>query len=73
MRGEGVRTEKVSLSISKETSARLTSYCDERLVNKSRLVSRLIREFLDRTESGQKKQFENGIPEPAEGKQEERA
>ena len=62
MRGEKVRTEKVSLSISKDTNARLTSYCDERLINKSRLVSRLIREFLEGAESSQKKPQEDGKP-----------
>lgn len=71
MRGDKVRTEKVSLSISKETNAQLTAYCEDRLVNKSKLVSRLIRDFLDNATAQQKKQTENG--KPAEGKQEERA
>jgi metal-responsive CopG/Arc/MetJ family transcriptional regulator len=67
MRGDKVRTEKVSLSISKDTNAQLTAYCEERLMNKSKLVSRLIRDFLDKVQ--QKKHSDNG--KPAEGKQEE--
>ncbi len=68
MRGDKVRTEKVSLSISKETNAQLTAYCEERLINKSKLVSRLIRDFLDRSGTQQKKQTDNGRPESTEGK-----
>jgi metal-responsive CopG/Arc/MetJ family transcriptional regulator len=69
MRGDKVRTEKVSLSISKDTNAQLTVYCEERLMNKSKLVSRLIRDFLDKVTTQQKKHSDNG--KPAEGKQEE--
>jgi len=71
MRGDKVRTEKVSLSISKDTNAQLTAYCEERLMNKSKLVSRLIRDFLDRAAAQQKKHSEDG--KPTEGEQEERA
>ena len=45
-----ITTDKVSLSIDKETNKRLNDYCESTLINKSKLVSSIIDTFLDKKE-----------------------
>jgi hypothetical protein len=39
--------ERITFTIKKETHNRLKSYCDDGCVNKSRLIERLVEEYLN--------------------------
>lgn len=42
-----ITTDKVSISINKKIHKDLLNFCDDKLVNKSKLVNKLIKDFLD--------------------------
>lgn len=47
MKPNKTNTDKVSISLSKDINQRLSDYCNEKLVNKSKLINRLVSNFLD--------------------------
>lgn len=51
-----ISKEKISISISKEVNASLSEYCEKKLINKSKLINKLIGDFLE--ENGLKKQIQ---------------
>ena len=52
-----ISKEKISISISKDINASLSEYCDKKLINKSKLINKLINDFLE--ENKPKKQAQN--------------
>jgi metal-responsive CopG/Arc/MetJ family transcriptional regulator len=48
MRTNKINTQKISISISKDINNKLSEYCDLEMVNKSRLINKLIKDFLDK-------------------------
>lgn len=45
-RKKGLNKNKVGFSIDKELSDKLEKYCEENLINKSKLINKLIKDFL---------------------------
>ena len=49
-----ITTDKISISIKKEIHTNLIEYCEDNSVNKSKIISKLIEEFL-KTKNGKNK------------------
>jgi hypothetical protein len=45
-----ITTEKISISINKKTHKKLLDYCEGTLANKSKLINRIIENFLESQE-----------------------
>jgi len=43
----GIKVKKISISIDIDIDKYLTKYCNDKLINKSKLISKLIKEFLN--------------------------
>ena len=48
-RAKGINKEKVGFSLDKEVALDLQNFCEENSVNKSHLVNRLIKKYLERS------------------------
>ena len=48
MKSRKLTTDKVSVSIVKEVNKELSDYCEEKLINKSKLINKLIEDFLEK-------------------------
>jgi hypothetical protein len=55
MKARKLNTDKVSVSLSKEINKKLSDYCQDKLINKSKLINRLIDEFLRSSALSEKK------------------
>jgi metal-responsive CopG/Arc/MetJ family transcriptional regulator len=47
-RQKGINKEKVGFSLDKEVASELQEFCNDNSVNKSHLVNRLIKKYLDK-------------------------
>jgi hypothetical protein len=48
-RTKGINKEKVGFSLDKEVAQELQNFCEENSVNKSHLVNRLIKKYLEKS------------------------